>query len=152
MHIEFVSLPVCRYAEDDGLYALGAVESVRGPRLNVDHHSRFDVDEVVVQFHPAVALQDVIHLGGVAVVVFRRVANKRDMETARGRLGKSKRARALAAFALDGGSVLEAADEVTLADSSFHGGQSPFNKTSQAILPAAVLRKEVFPALAGACA
>src|SRR5262249_55553723 len=104
--------PQGRDAHDQGLYPLGAPQPVGGVRLDVHHRAGLHLYHVVVHFHLAATLQDVVNLGAFAVVVLHRILDEGDVKVAHRRVGGGQRPRALPARAGDRGRVLEATDEV----------------------------------------
>src|SRR5207253_10068928 len=112
MNVELIVLSISRDAEDNRLHAFLAVQSVGGAGFDVNGRTRFDVDDVFVQFHLATPLQDVVHLGALTVIVLDGVLDERHVKVTDRGFWKSERPGALAAFAADGRGLLESADQV----------------------------------------
>src|SRR5438552_8606925 len=124
-NVKLIVGSIGRHAEDNRLYTFFAEEAVSSIRLDVDDRARLDLDHVVVQFHLAPALQNVVTLSALLVIVPGGVLDEGHVEVADGGLWVGERPRALAAFAPDSGSILKSTDEITLAGNGTHGRTTP---------------------------
>src|SRR5439155_14350411 len=81
-NVELVILSVSGHAEDDGADALLAPEAVTRVRLDVHHRPGLNVDHLLVQFHLAPTLKNVVNLGALSVVMLYRVSDEGDVQVA----------------------------------------------------------------------
>ena len=85
---------------------------MRRVRFDINHRAGLNLYDIVVQFHLATSLQDVVHLSAFAVVVLHGVLDQGHVEVTDRGVREGEWPRALAAFAADRGGVPKAADEV----------------------------------------
>src|SRR5437016_12486181 len=93
-------------------------------RFDVNNESGLDIDDVVIQFHLAPSLENVVHLGGFAVVVLGRIGDEGHVQVANVGVLVSQGACALAALAAHRWRLIKPAYKITFPGGRRHGKSS----------------------------